>query len=364
MSHNTDQDPNGLKDDALAGSSTPESIADGVDEEVVEPNRRLFVGWQFLLFAALAIAYSGFHLFSLNVYPMETWSFRIVHIAGALILGYGLFAGARFAEDVQQASPAWLKWMSYALLVPAVYALVQVFLMQQTINGGAMRIDPTIETLHFGYPLMATTAVAIVLSWFYRQERHRFNAADLVLMVCALASAGYLLMAFNTTMRMSTGTSFAPPGISWAAIAGSLLILELTRRVAGLALVVISAVFLTYVFAGPYLPGFLGYPGLSIQRFFSQVYTDAGILGPTTAVSSTYIILFIIFAAFLQASKVGDYFVNFAFAAAGRARGGPAKVAIFASGLMGMINGTSAGNVVSTGSLTIPLMKKSGLPRT
>ena len=362
MSHNTNQDPNGLKDDALAASSTPESIADGVDEEVVEPNRRLFVGWQFLLFAALAIAYSGFHLFSLNVYPMETWSFRIVHIAGALILGYGLFAGARFAEDDQQASPAWLKWVSYALLVPAVYSLVQVFLMQQAINGGAMRIDPAVETLHFGYPLMATTAGAIVLSWFYRQARHRLNPADLVLMVCALASAGYLLMAFNTSMRMSTGTSFAPPGISWAAIAGSLLILELTRRVAGLALVVISAVFLTYVFAGPYLPGFLGYPGLSVQRFFSQVYTDAGILGPTTAVSSTYIILFIIFAAFLQASKVGDYFVNFAFAAAGRARGGPAKVAIFASGLMGMINGTSAGNVVSTGSLTIPLMKKVGYP--
>ncbi|MEM6490523.1 MAG: TRAP transporter fused permease subunit, partial [Pseudomonadota bacterium] len=94
-----------------------------------------------------------------------------------------------------------------------------------------------------------------------------------------------------------------------------------------------------------------------------QVYTDAGILGPTTAVSSTYIILFIIFAAFLQASKVGDYFVNFAFSAAGRARGGPAKVAIFASGLMGMINGTSAGNVVATGSLTIPLMKKVGYPK-
>ena len=131
---------------------------------------------------------------------------------------------------------------------------------------------------------------------------------------------------------------------------------------AGLALVVISAVFLVYVFAGQHLPGFLGYPGLSVQRFFSQVYTDAGILGPTTAVSSTYIILFIIFAAFLQASKVGDYFVNFAFAAAGRARGGPAKVSIFASGLMGMINGTSAGNVVSTGSLTIPLMKKVGYP--
>nr|WP_295713281.1 TRAP transporter fused permease subunit [uncultured Halomonas sp.] len=362
MSHKTDQDPNGLNDDAHAASAVPESIADGVDDDVVEPNRRLFTGWQFLLFAALAIAYSSFHLISLNVYPMETWSFRIVHIAGALILGYGLFAGARFAEDGQPASGDWIKWVSYALLIPAAYTLAQVFVMYQTLSGSAMRIDPNVENWHYGYPLMATTAGAIVLSWFYRQARHRFNPADLVLMVCAMASAGYLLVAYNTNIRMSTGTSFAPSGISWAAIAGSLLILELTRRVAGLALVVISAVFLTYVFAGPYLPGFLGYPGLSLQRFFSQVYTDAGILGPTTAVSSTYIILFIIFAAFLQASKVGDYFVNFAFAAAGRARGGPAKVAIFASGLMGMINGTSAGNVVSTGSLTIPLMKKVGYP--
>ncbi|MGM0826527.1 MAG: TRAP transporter permease [Pseudomonadota bacterium] len=362
MSHKIDQEPNGLKDDASADSSATELLAEGVDEEIVESNRRLFTGWQFLLFAALAIGYSSFHLISLNVYPMETWSFRIVHIAGALVLGYGLFAGARFADDDHQASGAWLTWLSYALLIPAAYTLAQVFLMQQTLNGGAMRIDPGVENWHFGYPLMATTAGAIALSWFYRQARHRFNPTDLVLMICAISSAGYLLLVFNSPLRASTGTSFAPIGISWAAIAGSLLILELTRRVAGLALVVISAVFLTYVFAGPYLPGFLGYPGLSLQRFFSQVYTDTGILGPTTAVSSTYIILFIIFAAFLQASKVGDYFVNFAFAAAGRARGGPAKVSIFASGLMGMINGTSAGNVVSTGSLTIPLMKKVGYP--
>ena len=145
-----------------------------------------------------------------------------------------------------------------------------------------------------------------------------------------------------------------------AAVAGTALIMELTRRVAGLALVVIAVIFLIYVFVGQHLPGFLNSPAIAWERFFSQVYTDAGILGPTTAVSSTYIILFIIFAAFLQASKVGDYFVNFAFAMAGRARGGPAKVAIFASGLMGMINGTSAGNVVATGSLTIPLMKKVG----
>ncbi|MDT0499889.1 MULTISPECIES: TRAP transporter permease [unclassified Halomonas] len=336
--------------------------AEGVDEAAVESNRRLYTGWQWLLFGALAIAYSLFHLISLNVYPLETWSFRILHIAGALILGYGLYAGTRFAEHDRERSPAWMRWLSYALLAPALYALVRVAMMYQAMNDGAMRIAPAIEAWHFGYPLILATVAGILLSWAYRQVRESLSPADLVLMVCALAVAGYLLVMFNSPLRASTGTPFAPMGISYAAIAGSLLILELTRRVAGLALVVISVLFLLYVFAGPYLPGFLGYPGLSVGRFFSQVYTDAGILGPTTAVSSTYIILFIIFAAFLQASKVGDYFVNFAFAAAGRARGGPAKVSIFASGLMGMINGTSAGNVVSTGSLTIPLMKKVGYP--
>ena len=97
-----------------------------------------------------------------------------------------------------------------------------------------------------------------------------------------------------------------------------------------------------------------------MKRFFSYIFTDNGVLGAPIAISSTYIILFVVFAAFLQTTRVGEYFVNLAFAAAGHRRGGPAKVAIFASGLMGMINGTSAGNVVATGSLTIPMMKKSG----
>ncbi|MGQ7246562.1 TRAP transporter permease [Halomonas sp. V046] len=356
MTHTPDS-PRDERDDVV----TP-IVVEGVDEDAVEPNRRLFEGWKWWLFGILAIAYSVFHLYSLNIYPIETWSFRIIHICGALVLGFGLYAGTRFADDDGKASPLWHTVAAWLAMIPAAYALIQTFLMQQTMAAGAMRIEPAVEAWHFGFPLILATAVAILLSWTQRDHRGRLPVADLVLMVCAMAVASYLLVMFNSPLRASTGTSFAPMGISYAAIAGSALILELTRRVAGLALVVISAIFLLYVFAGPWLPGFLGYPGLSVGRFFSQVYTDAGVLGPTTAVSSTYIILFIIFAAFLQASKVGDYFVNFAFAGAGRARGGPAKVSIFASGLMGMINGTSAGNVVSTGSLTIPLMKKVGYP--
>ncbi|MCG2580640.1 MAG: TRAP transporter permease [Marinobacter sp.] len=337
-----------------------ELLVHGVDDEPVEANRRLYRHWLLWAVTLFAIAYSAFHLYTLNISPLETWSFRIVHVCGALILGYLLFSGAAFSEGRTPAGRRWTTLAAGVLLLPAVYALVQTGRMYEMVQGGAMRLPVELETWHFGWPLLAATGLGIMVSWFHRRDRARFSVPDLVLVICSIAVASYLLVVYNTPMRMTTGTSFAPLGISFAAVAGTALIMEMTRRVAGLALVAIALIFLGYVFAGPYLPGFLSYPGLSVQRFFSQVYTDAGVLGPTTAVSSTYIILFIIFAAFLQASKVGDYFVNFAFAAAGRSRGGPAKVSIFASGLMGMINGTSAGNVVSTGSLTIPLMKKVG----
>lgn len=341
----------------------PDVIAKGVDGGVVESNQRQYSGLAWFVMAFLAAGYAAFHLYTLNVRPLETWSFRILHIAGALIIGFALYASVSFNKEATEPRARfwnWVEGLAALLALPALYALFQVGLFWQSLQGGAMRIDPALEQWHFGVPLLIATGGGILLGWFTPGTRSRILASDAVLMICAIAVASYLLVVFNTPLRMSTGTSFAPIGMSMAAIAGCALIMELTRRVTGLALVIISIIFLVYVFFGPYLPGFLGYPGLSVNRFFSQVYTDAGVLGPTTAVSSTYIILFIIFAAFLQASKVGEYFVNFAFAVAGRARGGPAKVAIFASGLMGMINGTSAGNVVSTGSLTIPLMRKVG----
>ena len=357
-------------------------IADGVDEEPVGSNQRVFTGRMLLIVSAFAALYAGFHMISLNGVsisgltggivtipflpdlPLETWNFRIAHVAGALMLGFLLYASGSFAsDDGKDNSP--LNLIAWILIVPALVAVATAISFAMEIAGGVMwnGIDARIkfnETYWFGLPLLASTVGAILLGWFTPRKRHQFAVADIVLGVCAVAVAIYLITIFGTLMRNSTGTPFAPIGMSIAAVAGTLLIIELTRRVAGLALVIIAGVFLIYVFTGDQMPGFLQSPEISWQRFFSQVYTDAGILGPTTAVSSTYIILFIIFAAFLQASKVGDYFVNFAFSVAGRARGGPAKVAIFASGLMGMINGTSAGNVVATGSLTIPLMSKVG----
>ena len=358
-------------------------IAEGVDEDPVEPNRRAFAGVDYRIIAGIAALYAFFHMAALNglsivrwtgveipflpSFPMETWNFRIVHIAGAEALGFLLFAGRSFTDEGGPSHRV-TRLLSYALLVSALFALGAALSFAVEIQGGKMwnGMDAGIrfkEIWLYGVPLLVATVGAIVVSWLHGRPRSGFAAPDFPLLVAAFAVAAYLITIYGTLMRNSTGTPFAPIGMSLAALAGTLLIMELTRRVAGLALVVISVVFLAYVFTGQHLPGFLNSPPIDWARFFSQVYTDAGILGPTTAVSSTYIILFIIFAAFLQASKVGDYFVNFAFAVAGRSRGGPAKVAIFASGLMGMINGTSAGNVVATGSLTIPLMKKVGYHR-
>lgn len=366
--------------DKIADENISPVIAEGVDEEPVEGNRRLFTGKLAMFMAIYAGVYALFHMLALNGvsisewtgivipilpnFPMETWNFRIVHVAGALGLGFLLFSGRSFSSDGEKGSDA-LNIVSIALSLAALFSLGMAFSFNAEIAGGKAwnGIDETIkfnETWLFGAPLLVATVGGIILSWFDRRPRGSVSGLDVTLAICGVAVATYLITVFGTQMRNATGTPFAPIGMSLAAVAGTALILEMTRRVAGLALVIIAGIFLIYVFTGQYMPGVLNSPAISWQRFFSQVYTDAGILGPTTAVSSTYIILFIIFAGFLQASKVGDYFVNFAFAAAGRARGGPAKVAIFASGLMGMINGTSAGNVVATGSLTIPLMKRVG----
>ncbi|PWG17521.1 TRAP transporter permease [Salibaculum griseiflavum] len=365
-------------------------LAEGVDEETVEANRRLFTGPAFILIASLSTVYAAFHMIALNgvsisdwtgievpllpQFPLETWNFRIVHIAGAIVLGFLLFSARLFRDADRPATPL-LSKAGFVLMVPLAVSAYTVLGFIQLVNSGTLPEMGGLTTwaafpgsdlydqelMWFGIPLLVATLGAIVLGWFENAPRDRFATSDIVLAACGVVVALYLVPIYSTAARNSVGTPFVPIGVAFAATAGTALIMELTRRVAGLALVIITGVFLLYTFTAHLLPGILAVQTpYSWQRFFGHVYSDAGILGPTTAVSSTYIILFIIFAAFLQASKVGDYFVNFAFAAAGRARGGPAKVAIFASGLMGMINGTSAGNVVATGSLTIPLMKKVG----
>ncbi|HHX90274.1 MAG TPA: TRAP transporter permease [Paracoccus sp.] len=352
----------------------PEALAEGVDAEVVTYNQRVFTGRLGLFVAVACIVYTAFHIGAMNgihilitdlfglpsIDLTEPWRYRLSHVAGGLALGFLLF-GARGLSQYGTVTPYTL--MEKALLVAGAGAVALAtgqFLLMWTTGDLVATGAPADKHLYtFGYPIIAGTVLPLIASWLApSRDKGALSPADTLLAIAALTVGAYIIL--HADFLRTRAQVFPHPNDMWAAIAGIILILELTRRLAGLALVIIVAVFLAYGFLGPWLPGVLHHRGYAPARFFAFLYTDNGVLGPTTAISSTYIILFITFAAFLQASRVGEYFVNFAFAAAGNTRGGPAKVAVFSSALMGTINGTSAGNVVATGSLTIPLMKRVG----
>ncbi len=181
---------------------------------------------------------------------------------------------------------------------------------------------------------------------------------DVTLAVVGAGSAYYLAYnyldiimrgGFPTQLDIVMGTIFC------------LVVLEAARRTIGMFLVILSAIFLAYLFFGPSLPGVLAHGGFGYDRIVRQMYMSTeGIFGVAVGVSATYVYLFILFGAFLQKSGTTTFFTNLAFAAAGHSPGGPAKVGILASGMMGMIQGSSAANVASTGVFTIPLMKRLG----
>ena len=137
-------------------------------------------------------------------------------------------------------------------------------------------------------------------------------------------------------------------------------VLELTRRTVGWTLTILALVFIGYCFVGPYLPGILWHKGYSTERILTTLFSTNGIFNIPVGVTARFVYLFVLFGAFLEISGASSFFMDAANAISGRARGGPAKVAIISSGLLGMVSGTATGNVVTTGTLTIPLMKRTG----
>jgi len=184
---------------------------------------------------------------------------------------------------------------------------------------------------------------------------------DWTLIGLTLISAGYVTIESGTiASRYAYVTPLSDYEV-FAGVLGVLLLLEATRRTMGPALPIISLVFISYIYIGPYMPGMLSHQGFSLMWTVDQLFfTTEGVWGIPVGVSATFIVMFIIFAAFLDKSKAGDYFINLALSMFGQARGGPAKAAVFASGVMGTISGSAVANVVTTGTFTIPLMKRIG----
>jgi TRAP transporter 4TM/12TM fusion protein len=141
------------------------------------------------------------------------------------------------------------------------------------------------------------------------------------------------------------------------------LLLEASRRVIGPALPVIAILFCVYAFLGPYMPDLIAFKGVSMGRFVGQMtMSTEGIYGIPLDVSATIVFLFVLFGAMLDRAGAGRYFINLALSLLGGFKGGPAKAAIMGSGFTGLVSGSSIANIVTTGTFTIPLMKKVGYP--
>ncbi|TNF60171.1 MAG: TRAP transporter fused permease subunit, partial [Burkholderiales bacterium] len=181
---------------------------------------------------------------------------------------------------------------------------------------------------------------------------------DWVLAVVGAFCAGYLFWFYRD---LATRPGMPTTLDVWAAGVGVLLLLEATRRVLGLPMVIVAAVFLVYTFVGPYMPDLLAHRGASVDRAAAHFWlTTEGVFGVALGVSSGFIFLFVLFGSLLDKAGAGNYFIKSAFALLGHMRGGPAKAAVVSSAATGIISGSSIANVVTTGTFTIPLMKRVG----
>ncbi len=205
------------------------------------------------------------------------------------------------------------------------------------------------------------TSVLVFLLYPARKgsPTHRPSVLDLMLAAATVASVWYWIDQY-VSYAMFRVSSPNTADLAMGAIAIGVM-LETSRRALGPIISIIAIVFLLQLYFGAYLPGRLANPGMSVERILEFTYsTQEALFGVVTATFATFVFPFMIFGAFLERSGAGAFFMDLGTALAGRWRGGPAKVAVMTSALFGSISGSSVANVVTTGSFTIPLMKRTG----
>ncbi len=191
-------------------------------------------------------------------------------------------------------------------------------------------------------------------------RKERISVLDYLLAIFGAISALYIMLDWEG-IAIRSGTPILRDYLLGLLIV--ILLLEAARRAIGPALSIIVLVFTLYAFLGPYMIEILAFKGVSVRKYVTQVsLSSEGIYGIPLGVSATVVFLFVLLGALLEKAGAGQFFIDLALSLLGRFRGGPAKAAVGASGLMGMISGSSIANIVTTGTFTIPLMKRVGYP--
>ena len=246
--------------------------------------------------------------------------------------------------------------------IPLVWSLYQLWIASPLpFMVGFVWNDTQTRAIHLGF---AVLLAFLAFPGLKSSPRHRIPAITWVVAIVAAIAASYLWWDYRGVAQRTGApntTDLVMAGI------GIVLLLEAARRSLGFPLMGVALFFLSYVFFGSWsgLPEVVQWKGASFEKAMSHMWlTTEGVFGVALGVSSGFVFLFVLFGALLNQAGAGNYFLKLAFAALGHLRGGPAKAAVIASAATGLISGSSIANVVTTGTFTIPLMKKVGFPAT
>ncbi len=242
---------------------------------------------------------------------------------------YWMIAGIAFA---------WSLYQLYVVIVPVNTVFVRSFHLAFAL------------ALSFAmYPMFRNQKTMTSIPWY-----------NFPIAISAVVGALYIWYSYDALNARSGAWSHLDVAMGVMTI---FLLLKAARRTLGMALPIIAAIFMLYDYLGQYMPDLIAHKGASISKITGQMYlTTEGIFGVPLGVSSGYVFLFVLFGALLERAGAGKYFIDLAYSLLGKYDGGPAKASVAASGMMGIISGSSIANTVTTGTFTIPLMKKLGFP--
>ncbi len=286
----------------------------------------------------VALAWSLFQLWIASPIPFmvgfgvfnDTES-RSIHLAFAIFLGIAAFPATRSKFQI-----------GLGITVPVLLAFLFV-------------VGAKDDTSTWWIPVIALGVVAAVA---LGSPKDRIPVWEWALAVLGAVAALYLFVYY----RDISGRVGAPIMQDFViSVMGLMILLEATRRALGPALMIVASVFLMYTVLGPYMPGIIAHKGNSLSEIVNhQWITTEGVFGIALGVSTSFVFLFVLFGSLLDRAGAGNYFIQVAFSLMGHMKGGPAKAAVVSSAMTGLISGSSIANVVTTGTFTIPLMKKVG----
>ena len=273
---------------------------------------------------------------------------------------------SKINEDISPTKKLKGLHLKIVLIVAVIWSFFQLWYASPfpfILNFGMFKGLPA-RAIHLGFALLLAFLI------FPTTRSKKISIFDILIGIIGALSCLYIYFFYDQLvdrggilLKLNFGGSVIPIELI-IGICGILILLEATRRVIGIPLVIIAVFFLLFSYFGRYAPEIISHGGLSLNRLIGfQWFDQEAIFGIPIGVSVDFIFLFVLFGGLLETAGGGQYFLNLAFAMVGKMRGGPAKAAILGSGMTGLISGSSVANTVTTGTFTIPIMKKTGFSK-